>query len=579
MQRPLVGKLLAAGLTILVYFLFLGGGGLRANFSGDDLTNIAFLHGYGRVSLGAMLAQALSVFSPEYRPMGGLYYRTLYALFGLHPAPFRIAFFTLLIVNMILAALWYRRLSRSGLTVATSVLLFSFQPALAELYYNDGTIYDVLCAFFVLLLLGRYTRLRQSHQLVEGNDLLLILALYGAALGSKEMAISVPAVLMLYEVVFHSGLGNLRARLWPVFLLAMMTAVCMAVKILIPNQMNINPAYIPHYQPEFIGNSYLHYYRLLLLNDTLSARLLAGCLILAFLAAAILRNRLMLFGLLFANLTLLTVCTILPRAGFVWYIPLLGYALYGGEVVSIVSQKLTALLEARAGAELWGMSVRSLTQSIVFGTVVIVSAAIQSRHARNLDAPYLPEPRSLSVMLTAAKTAAPSLSHGSRILIESDVYPAIWWAPLFLLRLGYQDPTIWVERVSHLGDRYDPNDVSLYALRMRWDGSQYRVLTQPQASGPPVVFAVSPREVRGGQTTQLQFPAGFAGCAIDVAYRMPENNLMRGGVWLRWTELDAAGTGLARVNADAERGLVAIDRVRACGRPWLPSEVSFVIVP
>ena len=579
MQRPPVGKLLAAGLTILVYFLFLAGDGLRVNFSGDDLTNIAFLHGYGRVSLGAMLAQALSVFSPEYRPVGGLYYRSLFALFGLHPAPFRIAFFTLLVLNMILAALWYRRLTNSGLTVTASVLFFSFQPALAELYYNDGTVYDVLCVLFVLLLLGRYSRLRQSDRLVAGNDLLLVLALYGAALGSKEMAISVPAVLVLYEVIFHPSLGNLRARFWPIFLLTMMTAVCMAVKILIPNQMNINPAYTPHYQPGFIGNSYLHYYRLLFLNDNLSAGLLTGGLILALLAAIALRNRRMLFGILFANLTLLTVCTILPRAGFVWYMPLLGYALYGGEMVSIATQKLEASLEARAGAEVWGLPVRSLTQSIVFGTLVIISLAIQSRHAQNLDAPYLPEPRTLSVMLTAAKTAAPSLSHGSRILIESDVYPAVWWAPLFLLRLGYQDPTIWVERVSHLGDRYDPSDVSLYALRMRWDGSQYRVLTQPQASGPPVEFALIPREVRGGQTTRLQFPVAFASCAIDVAYRMPENNLMRGGVWLRWTELDSAGTGLARVSPDAEGGLVAIDRVRACGRAWMPSQASFVVAP
>lgn len=579
MQRPPVGKLLAAGLTILIYFLFLAGAGLRANFSGDDLTNIAFLHGYGRVSLGVMLVQALSVFTPEYRPMGGLYYRALFALFGLHPAPFRIAFFTLLIVNMILAGLWYRRLSPSRLTVAASVLLFSFQPALAELYYNDGTVYDVLCVLFVLLLLGRYTRLRQSNQLVAGNGLLLILALYGAALGSKEMAISMPAVLVLYEVIFHPGMGHLRARLWPISLLAMMTAVCMAVKIQIPNQLTINPAYTPHYQPGFIGNSYLHYYRLLFLNDNLSAGLLTGGLILALLAAVVLRSRLMLFGMLFANFTLLTVCTILPRGGFVWYMPLLGYALYGGEMVSLVSQKLTAWLEARAGVEIRGMPVRSLTQSIVFGTLVIVSVAIQWRHSQNLGAPYQSEPHSLNVMLTAAKTAAPSLSHGSRILIESDVYPAVWWAPLFLLRLGYRDPTIWVERVSHLGDRYDPNDVSLYAMRMRWDGSQYRVLTQPQASGTPTVFAVIPREVRRGQMARLQFAAAFAGCTIDVAYRMPEDELMRGGVWLRWTELDAAGTGRAPVSVDAEGGLVVIDQVRACGRAWTPSQASFVVVP
>ena len=89
-----------AGAVVILYFLLLTYRGLGAYFTGDDVVNIAFLHGYGHTPLGVMLAHALSVFSTEYRPMGGLYYRTLFALFGPHMAPFRVVFFVLLIANL-----------------------------------------------------------------------------------------------------------------------------------------------------------------------------------------------------------------------------------------------------------------------------------------------------------------------------------------------------------------------------------------------------------------------------------------------------------------------------------------------
>jgi len=69
-----LGNAAAAGALVLLYFLLLTHPGLKTGFTGDDVMNISFLHGYGRVSPGVVLAQALSIFTPEYRPMGGLYY-------------------------------------------------------------------------------------------------------------------------------------------------------------------------------------------------------------------------------------------------------------------------------------------------------------------------------------------------------------------------------------------------------------------------------------------------------------------------------------------------------------------------
>jgi hypothetical protein len=570
MKNSAIVRASGAGALLITCFLLLTHRGLHTNFTTDDVMNIAFLHGYGRVPLITLLAQALSVFSPEYRPVGGLYYRTLFALFGLHPAPFRIVFFGLLIANLLLAAGWYRRLSRSGMTAACAALLFTFHPTLAGLYYNNGTVYDVLCVFFVLLLLSHWVRVRQEHRLVEGNSLLLVVALYGAALGSKEMAVTIPAVLVLYEVIFHPDRQDLSGRIRPIALLGVMTVVWAAIKLLVPNQMNINPAYAPHYAPAFLGSSYLHYYRALF-GDHLSGGVLTVGLIAALAIAAVSRNRLMLFGLLLANLTLIPVCLIAERAGFVWYMPLLGLALYGGAALSLLMDLLP------------GFPIRA----VAFTALVAGFYGFELRYARNLEAAFLPDQRHLSALLTAAKGAAPTLPHGSRVLMESESRPEIWWIPLFLLRLGYEDPTLWVDRVADLGDRHNPGDVSLYDMRMRWDGAQFQVATQPPVGGAPVIFAVTAYgegdgnagAVRRGQMARIHAPKAFANCALDVAYRMPDDELMRGGVWFHWTELDVSGSGTARVSVDAERGLVVMDRVRACGSRWMPAQAQFVTDP
>lgn len=142
-----------------------------------------------------MLAEAFSIFSPAYRrPVGGIYHRCLLALFGFRPLPFRIAFFVLLTVNISLALFWFRQLTQSTLAAASAALLFAFHPVLAILYYADGTIYDVLCVLFVLPALIHYVGIRQRHRFLAGNHLLLAVLLCGAALGSKEMAIVLPAL-------------------------------------------------------------------------------------------------------------------------------------------------------------------------------------------------------------------------------------------------------------------------------------------------------------------------------------------------------------------------------------------------
>ena len=556
-------KTAAAGSLIACYFLLLTRDGWKSYFDADSLLNIAYLHGYGRVPLGMMLVQALTVFTPEYRPMGGLYYRTLFAVFGLNPAAFRVAAFLLLGLNLALAWRFARAVSGSRFTAAACTLLFGFHPALSALYYGDGTIYDVLCLSFLLAALTTYVQVRGQDHFLGTRDLLVVMAFFGAALGSKEMALTFPGMLIVYEGVFHSHFRDWRGRARPIVILGVMTALCMAWKTFAPNPMssNIGQAYTPRFDLAFIGREYLHYYQQLVLDPSLGGTALSVGLLVALGVAAAVRNRVMLFGLLFANLALLPVCVIPERGGFVWYIPMLGWALYAG-----------GALAALAG-------VRAYWQAALLGVVAIAAYWFQAPRAAELGAPYMQEQQPLRNLMTAAHSASPRLPAGSRILLEGDPADVTSLIPLFLLRLGYGDASLWVEPVAQLTDNDSAADAGLYAMTIRRDGSGFRVTTRPLTEVAPVQVAISPGVVHRGQTVRAAFPAGLAGCEIGVAYNMPEDELLRAGVWSSWMKLDVQGSGVAEVGHDAERGLVVIDHVRGCQGDWMPARGSFVIIP
>jgi len=83
-------RLIDASLVLLAFcwLLLFAHQGLWAPFSGDDLMN---LHGYLTRSPASLLSDNLRYWSTAYRPLGGLFYVTLYRVFGFNPLPFRVA--------------------------------------------------------------------------------------------------------------------------------------------------------------------------------------------------------------------------------------------------------------------------------------------------------------------------------------------------------------------------------------------------------------------------------------------------------------------------------------------------------
>jgi hypothetical protein len=116
----------------------------------------------------------------------------------------------------------------------------------------------------------------------------------------------------------------------------------------------------------------------------------------------------------------------------------------------------------------------------------------------------------------------------------------------------------------------------------RWErgGLARRVTVQPQSRAPETRLSFAPEFVHRGNAIEMQAPTSSrSGCPVDVAFTMPEDELMRSGVWPAWVQVNSCGRGVAHVSPDAERGLIRIDHVRACGGPWAPAQGSFVVIP
>ena len=134
----------------ICYFLWLAGDGLIAFFTGDDLLNLAYLHGYFHIPLVEIFQQSLAVVTAGYRPVGGLFYRLLYSVFGFDPFPFRVAAFILMGANLLLAYNLLRILADSREAALVATFLLSYNVSFLDLYQSTGTIYDILClGFFV----------------------------------------------------------------------------------------------------------------------------------------------------------------------------------------------------------------------------------------------------------------------------------------------------------------------------------------------------------------------------------------------------------------------------------------------
>lgn len=329
--------LLFRGLALVAVLWLLSADYLSVYFSTDDLMNL-----YRSVGEGWGLLRGLVLFwsSRFNRPVGELLYLGIYSAFGLHPVPFKLALLLIESLNLLIAWRVASLVLRDARLGAVAVLLVAYHPSFpGDLIYNSGnfgTIYDVACFTFVYLGLWLWMEARKAGHFPGKWAVLGIAACQILALDSKEMAVALPVLLLLWEL-FGGGLvsrpqRNTRPRVeWRALPGICVCTLIVAVFLIGKSQGAGSLLNMGGYRPTFTLHVYLqnmsHY-----LNQVFESAGFFGSpqttkfLCAGLVVAALLRARVMAFGWLWFLIGLLPVVFLPGRGGSVLYIPMVGLA-------------------------------------------------------------------------------------------------------------------------------------------------------------------------------------------------------------------------------------------------------------
>ncbi len=141
----------------------------------------------------------------SYRPVASLSYLLIYSIAELNPFYYHLTSLLLHALNAILVYCLANFILQNRLSAMISGCLFACHPVLSEavncIDFND----DLLTGFFYLLALIFYIRIKAEHVKFNIGAYGLSLFFYLLGLLSKEMAITLPAIMLLYDLILRDA--------------------------------------------------------------------------------------------------------------------------------------------------------------------------------------------------------------------------------------------------------------------------------------------------------------------------------------------------------------------------------------
>lgn len=175
-------------LALALLFLAANRAAYKGWFMDDDLDNLAWTQHHTLPEFAAGLASPLFA-EFNYRPAGHVIYHLLGKHVGLEYGWYVAVMHLLHLVNVLLVWLLARRLGAGERGAGVGALLFAFHMACFDAYWKPMFVFDVVAALFYLLALHAYLSPRWWLALLP----------FWFAYKGKELAVTLPAVLLLYE--------------------------------------------------------------------------------------------------------------------------------------------------------------------------------------------------------------------------------------------------------------------------------------------------------------------------------------------------------------------------------------------
>jgi dolichyl-phosphate-mannose-protein mannosyltransferase len=429
MTLPNRVRFACAAAAILIYFFTFAGPGLSAGFTHDDLMN---LYGAWHPPLSLHLRDLALFFrfSDSYRPLGALFYRLLFDAVGFHPLPFRIACYALLLIDLWLAYCVARRISNSREVAALTVLPAAYHRDLVWFYINTGVCYDLLCFALYLAALLYYLRSRQRVAALRWRDAAVWSLLYVLALNAKEMAVTLPVMIAIYELLHGPP------RSWRIPAIGgVLTSLFVFGRVLSGQGL----ASLDVYRPDIRPAVYLDHARHFLWDafyqpDWMTPAAAAAIAALILAAAWLSRSTALRFGFAWMCIGILPVAFIRQRGLEAVCIPALGLAI-------CVAAGIAAAVRHVAP---------QLRPALLFTSVFAALLAFQMKYGRLNFPDFIAESRHIQSVHDQLLRICPSPPPGSRLLFVRDPFPKFSWGTTFLAPLTYGDRTMQVQRLDRL---------------------------------------------------------------------------------------------------------------------------------
>jgi hypothetical protein len=474
-RQAFYGRLLAwaTGVALFAWFVFVVRGGLASWFDNDDLMN---LHYYWSKPWSALLKANLEFWSSYYRPAGGLFYRSIYAIWGFHPLPFHAVALVLLSVNFALLAIVVWQLTKSRWSVLIALSVLGINPAFSFAYFGTGNIYDVLAYTFFWGGFACYVHFRRAGQMPGWGGLALVFCLFVAALDAKEIAVSMPVAVGLYELVWHPPANWKFRELWCwtshegrfAAIGGLADIAYILGKKYGPDSLWLSEAYHPHYSVEAYFQSLSHYLRQLIYYPvTISAWQMAMLLAAMLAVAAITRRRCLLWSVGFIAVSVLPLTFIPFRPGSAYLVPSVGWALYA-------SGLLDWLLESLTGRR---VRLRIAVQMLLLAALAVRLAPWQRKWiGMHGHAAYLMQGRYRGY-IEQIHALIPAPRKGAHILLLSDAEGREDWDVFFVIRLFYGDPQLEVQRMTVWKSQHVQVDPRGFDYVLDWVDNRFVLVT------------------------------------------------------------------------------------------------------
>lgn len=479
-------NLLLSGLTLFfigAYFIALTKDAVLCYFSPDDCMTIyrSWANPAGALLKANLLFFLNSVF---YRPMGSVWYRTMFDIAGFNPVPFHISNLCTLAVNIWLTYCVVRRLTRSREVGALAALLISYHGFFICLYFDTGYIYDVVCYFFYFSTLLFYLRVRSRPRPPRWWELVVFSALYICALNAKEMALTMPAILAAYEWLYQrESLGPMR-NLWRwattygrgVLVAGLLVLAFVIGRATTGEGLLANPAFQPVFSWARFMETSRNFVSQLLFRNNLPSAVVLLILLSLFVIAWASKSRALKFAWLFLMLSAIPVDFIPPRGPGQYYVTLFGWVLYAATALVEGTKRLFRNLPGHEKLA----PVRPL---LLFLGAAGLMYYVNKPHAWTEVSAVAMEGEELRSIVDQVHQLRPTLRRASRVLFLNDPIDE-QWRIMYLMRLSYRDNDLVIDRAKFMKEPPTAGEIASYDYVFDYRHGHFSTSPLPEIHGP-----------------------------------------------------------------------------------------------